>query len=1070
MNIGKEQLRTFGGLLLHGSAFCLTATTGGTSTIAAGLVNAIAGELVASHVGTLGNFTYDKLVARLKGPDPNTINHDLERLFRQSAVVALQYIKTLFLAEIKESERVQALHKKEKKEFIEGLTQFFDENIKDLRLIIKDAQNLPLDKSDISNPGQILDDITAQLFRVSSVEFDEQTAAALRSFYADKLPYCFQLAFKEALKNDDSGFKAFQIWVLEDIQTQNAAIAGGQQRIEQAISELKTGIDYLSRQKADSISEAAAADICALLEKDFSGIKDSITVLSHEIREKFAQQYSLLATVDETTRETLAVTAQTAIAVKEIKDKIDGVYKPPHHLIHPLPAIPEIFLGRDKELEDIRQKLFGENNFLLLVNGQGGIGKTSLAATYYHTQSHHYHHAAWVLSEKSIINALLLLAAPLHVHFEDAMPATERAEKLIAAMAELDKPCLLVIDNANELHDLEQSYLLLRQCSNFHLLLTTRITGFQQAEKYTVKGLPDDVALEIFNRHYPKHDNKEDDLFRQIWIAVDKNTLVAELLAKNLNEKNQHELVYTLTNLLKNLQEKGLLALESQQVQTGYQAKGSLRREKPEAIIEAMYELGDLGGEEIDLLSVFAVLPAENIPYPVLKSILNPEEVPSFAASVSMLYRKGWLDKNEIKTDAHYKISPVIQEIVRKKNDRLLTSCGPLINGLIDKLDYEPGTGHLINVSYQEAAVFARYAETIAFNLRQADEGLAILCEQLGSYHSTTGNLDKALNYYEDETKLFEELYEAYPQNVSFKKGLAISYSKLGDTQSALGNLDKALNYYEKYAALSKEIYEAYPQNVSFKNGLAISYEKLGEAQAALGNLDKALNYYEDETKLFEELYETDPQNVSFKNGLAISYSKLGDTKAALGNLDKALNYYEQYTTLRKEIYEAYPQNVSFKNGLAISFQKLGSTQAALGNLDKALNYYEDETKLFKELYEAYPQNVSFKNGLAVSFEKLGSTQAALGNLDKALNYYEERSRLGKELYEAYPQNVSFKNGLAVSYSQLGRFYQNKNEKEKAIEFFKKCEILWQELATVFPAYAEFQRNLNWVKNRLEQL
>jgi len=46
--------------------------------------------------------------------------------------------------------------------------------------------------------------------------------------------------------------------------------------------------------------------------------------------------------------------------------------------------------------------------------------------------------------------------------------------------------------------------------------------------------------------------------------------------------------------------------------------------------------------------------------------------------------------------------------------------------------------------------------------------------------------LDQALEFFEDEIDLFKELYEAYPNNVSFKNGLAISYSKLGATHTAL--------------------------------------------------------------------------------------------------------------------------------------------------------------------------------------------------------------------------------------------------------------------------------------------
>ncbi len=45
-------------------------------------------------------------------------------------------------------------------------------------------------------------------------------------------------------------------------------------------------------------------------------------------------------------------------------------------------------------------------------------------------------------------------------------------------MADLSQPCLLVIDNANELSDLEQYYPRLQRCTNFHILFTTRVSTY----------------------------------------------------------------------------------------------------------------------------------------------------------------------------------------------------------------------------------------------------------------------------------------------------------------------------------------------------------------------------------------------------------------------------------------------------------------------------------------------------------------------------------------------------------------------------------------------------------------
>ncbi len=68
---------------------------------------------------------------------------------------------------------------------------------------------------------------------------------------------------------------------------------------------------------------------------------------------------------------------------------------------------------------------------------------------------------------------------------------------------------------------------------------------------------------------------------------------------------------------------------------------------------------------------------------------------------------------------------------------------------------------------------------------------------------------------------------------MEFKNGLAISYQFLGITHTSLGNLDQALTFFENYNSLEKELYAAYPQNVAFKNSLAIFLPN-----APLGNLE----------------------------------------------------------------------------------------------------------------------------------------------------------------------------------------------------------------------------------------
>jgi tetratricopeptide (TPR) repeat protein len=751
----------------------------------------------------------------------------------------------------------------------------------------------------------------------------------------------------------------------------------------------------------------------------------------------------------------------------QIKNQFNGsilinpVFKSGDHKIPKFIGIPvflsDVFIGRVDDLENVHQKLFKDDNLLLLVNGEGGIGKTALAAHYYNKYADQYSHLAWIFAEKSLLDALLTLALPLGVCFPDQSSEDERLDLLLQTMRQLRKPCLLVIDNANDLAELEKYYKALHSCPNFHLLLTTRITEFEQAATYPIEALPDTNAMGLFKKYYQEHLESEDELLRNFLVAVGKNTLIIELLAKNLHNFNQLETCYSLGNLLEDLNKKGLFGVSGKIVSTNWHAKDNfLRKEKPEDIISALYDLSNLEIEERKLLSVFAVLPAENISYTQLKILLPETE--QLDTYLLLLAKKGWLGySKELKS---FKVSPIVQETTKAKNTELLNDNQQLITSLLNKLEYEPVTGHYINTTYSEANNFVRYAESILRCKMRVNIYIGMLSARVASYHKTTGNLKKALSFFDYDFKIVSKLCALDPQNISLKKDLAISYSNLGETHFSMGDLKKATAFFENSLQLSKQLHSDNPENSSFKDGLAISHEKLGRIYTELGDLDYALEFFKNENTIYEELHIEFPHNAYYRNMLAISYEKLGETYTHLGKLDIALAYFEKDFQLTKALHEEFPQNVSFKSGLATSCCKLGETYILLGNLDNALVYFEKDMQFTKQLYVAYPENITFKNALAISYTKLGDTHTALQNIDKALTFYQERSHIGIELYEAYPQNVEFKKGLAISYQNIGNSYAMLEKLDEALTFFQKYLQLIKELYEEWPQNISFKRGL----------
>jgi hypothetical protein len=77
-----------------------------------------------------------------------------------------------------------------------------------------------------------------------------------------------------------------------------------------------------------------------------------------------------------------------------------------------------------------------------------------------------------------------------------------------------------------------------------------------------------------------------------------------------------------------------------------------------------------------------------------------------------------------------------------------------------------------------------------------------------------------------------------------------------------------ALDFFEKRSTLGKELYESYPNNVSFKNGLAISYYKIAQYYQAADNIEKARERFRAAEELWAELVVQAPQYVQFRKYL----------------------------------------------------------------------------------------------------------------------------------------------------------------------------------------------------------
>ncbi|HMG15010.1 MAG TPA: tetratricopeptide repeat protein, partial [Saprospiraceae bacterium] len=1042
----------------------------------------------------LSGIDYGRFRDFLVKPHPDNLNHDLERLMKDALLQAFHHIEVAYLDKFEKENDFSCWQKIKDRPFKEIKEAFkllrknllreedyqkeFAENIPDDQKIDFDLPNWLTTKS-----WNDLPKLTDVLFRFSEIQ-NEEKWQELKKYFDENLPCIFDLSFKEALKDERNikAYKAFQMLVMQTLLDQNIKTHLSLDEIKLSIMALENGLQTQGMKDINLIIEQNITKLKSEINNSFDIIilelKSTENRITHKIEEKG----------------------------NEILDKLN-LFRPSigHHLTEP-PFRPEVFLGREDDLEDIRKRLFEDNNLLLLVNGNGGVGKTSLASRYYHQYEDLYSHMAWVLSETSIGDALLALAPNLYIHFDANQDQKERMEILITRLANLDKPCLLVIDNANDYGDLKSYYQVLNRCSNFHILLTTRISEFGQARMKKIESLPIDKAKELFSIYYKSVLKVDKSFFEGLYKSVSGNTLVLELLAKQLKEANRIYEKYNLKDLVSDLQNKGIFQLKhSKEVDVHYH---EFDKASPEDVINALYDLTELNEGERKFSSMMAVLPPEGIKTATI-SILLPDD-DWWEEALENLARKGWLDYNE--EEKEIKISPVVQEIIKKKNKNIPKDTESLLLGLSKELAYEPWSqkNHGENPNFNETKLYAFYSESLLSDLlilnydslllakrliehyslylenskaqawfnkikaitlnQETDQDKFIFSDSLkiiGSVYQSEGRLKEALVSYQKALEILKSLNENYPDKINYKNSLGRVYSQLGNLYQSEGKWVEALDCYQKYLEISNSLHESYPDHAMFNNNLSVAHLNLGDVYQSEGKWEQALDYFQKFLEISKTLNASYPDQVIYKNDLGVAHQRLGVVYKSEGKWEQALDYLQKYLEISKTLNASYPDQVLYKSNLGIAYSNLGDVYQSEGKWEQALDYFQKDIEISKTLNASYPDQVRYKSNLGIAYQRLGDVYQSEGKWEQALDYFQKYLEISKTLHYSYPYNIEYQFGHGLSLLYVGIVKEALNQDCKL--YYQEAYDVYEDLIKKVPNHANASNNYEWVKRKLEK-
>ena len=727
---------------------------------------------------------------------------------------------------------------------------------------------------------------------------------------------------------------------------------------------------------------------------------------------------------------------------------------------------------------------------LVVLTGQGGIGKTVLAAeaarrlVWRYPGGVFWRSAAEMerLGLEEMLNSFDNVLGPQL----RTLPLDAKRDQVLGYLRNCDAASLLVMDNAESIQDPSLWRFLEGIPQPSVALVTTRESLPREGQEIRVPEMEPAEAGRLLiteaRRRSPRwgmHLSQED--------------------LKSLNEiassMQGHPLAVKLT--------AGLIASRSLA-----SIRDELRRNPPKEVMDRFdISYASLSKGEKELLCRMAVFSGSVVDYAIKMVCVEDDHEGSsnWEKDLGKLVRKSFVDRIEIAnydsgsefTLYRYRLHPLMRryattkagknvltkfqarsavcflmyaiefgqnfELLERERENILTS----MDFTVARMRHEKGDDlkRVSNQLLQFLCAMQDYLDARGYwneyrlRLHQALDAARVLenkCVEMACFNQL-GHVSHKLGYYDDAQKFFCQCLE-----IADRLG---DNSGKSDSLRGLGMLAQEKNEYINAQKLFKQSHEI-AKDIGDKSNISASLYQLGI-------LAQEANDYHEAGRLFEQsllIY----QEIGDKKGISASLGSLGILAYLTGDYKEAKKLFRRSLEISKEIGDLGNISASLHQlGMlaineenrdeACSFlfqslqikQKLGdkkgilATMGELGNLAEIKGDYDHAYNLFREALDI-AQELGDKAGISKSLHGLANLDYLKGDLNEA------RSRYQQSL--AISQEIGDKNDIAVSMAQFAVLEEKIGNVKEALQLIRQAEIAFRELGSPYAEQARKDR------------
>ena len=290
-----------------------------------------------------------------------------------------------------------------------------------------------------------------------------------------------------------------------------------------------------------------------------------------------------------------------------------------------------------------------------------------------------------------------------------------------------------------------------------------------------------------------------------------------------------------------------------------------------------------------------------------------------------------------------------------------------------------------VSVSSKETLPFVeRGLQASKINNNRASEAWHL--NYLAGSYNNIGDLQKSIECSEMSLNIYRDIGET-KASYSPLSNLGAAYAYLGDARRAIEYFDQALSIVRDEGGNRNE--------GSLLCNIGVTYLNLGETKLAIEFLERALVIIHDIGNLRVE--------GGILDNLGICYTTLGDMR-------RAIDYSKQALTIAQKIGDKQSEGKSLSN--------LGGNYHSLGDAQQAAEYYEQALEIAREINDKYSESTILGN--------LGGAYKSLGKAFEAIKYYEQALLAVRDIGDKHGEGIILGN---LGFLKTGdkKFYSSDN-------------------------------------------